>query len=395
MVRRSGLAALSLAAAAVAWPGLAHAQAVVTTFPDDTVRTFQTLAAQWLPALSAAGVNTFNLLAAISFVWVLIRLALTGAVIEEIFSELIGVMVFVGIGFFTLTNGPTLLNAIINSFRTVGRNATGVGMAPSDILAAGLAISDGILEQSSSWNPAIAVGLFIFAGIILLCVGLIVGCVVLGLIQAAVFIPVATFMFALFGSYWTRDIAMAVLKQAFAVGVKLLMLQLLAGASLQILRGMPGVATNFSAPAAGQLIVSVAIIALLVKVLPDWIEGVVGGAPLGAAHTLQRAGQATAALAGAGMVGTAGALAAVVSAGRLAGTQMTAPEGAAPQSVAGRTASMIAGTAKNLAQSAAADVGRKLSGAPGSHHGSAPWRMSAEMGNKRRLLSDDMNKPKP
>lgn len=393
MVRRHALT-LSALVAAIAWPGFADAQTVVT-FPDDTIRTFQNLAAQWLPALSAAGSNTFYILASISFVWVLARLAMTGAVMEEILTELIGVMLFIGIGFFALTNGPMLLNAIINSFRTVGRNATGVGMAPSDILAAGLAISDGILEQSSAWNPAIAVGLFIFAGIILLSIGLIVGCVVLGLIQAAVFIPVATFMFALFGSYWTRDIAMTVLKQAFAVGAKLLMLQLLAGASLQILRGMPGVATNFSAPAAGQLIVSVAIIALLVKQLPDWIESVIGGAPLGHAHTLQRAGQAVAGLAGAGLVSTAGTAAAVVSAGRLAGTQMSAAEGGGPQSMAERATSLVAGTTKNLAQAAAMDVGRRLSGTPGAHHGSAPWRMAADLGNKRRLLSDDMNKPRP
>ena len=393
MVKRRAGIALVIASGLV-WPGLACAQAVVT-FPDDTIRTFQGLAAQWLPALSAAATNTFYILALISFVWVLARLAMSGAVMEEIVTELIGVILFIGIGFFALTNGPMLLNAIINSFRTVGRNATGIGMAPSDILAAGLAISDGILQQSSLWNPAIAVGLFIFAGIILVCIALIVGCVVLGLIQAAVFIPIATFMFALFGSYWTRDIAMTVLKQAFAVGAKLLMLQLLAGASLQILRGMPGVATNFTAPAAGQLIVSVAIIALLVKQLPDWIESVVGGAPLGHAHTFQRAGQAVAGLAGAGLVGAAGTAAAVVSAGRLAGTQMTAAEGGNPQSMGERTAALVGGTTKNLAQAAAMDVGRRLSGIPGAHHGSAPWRMAADLGNKRRLLSDDMNKPRP
>ena len=96
-----------------------------------------------------------------------------------------------------------------------------------------------------------------------------------------------------------------------------------------------------------------------------------------------------------GMVGTAGAAAAVVSAGRLAGTQMSAAEGGGPQSMAGRAAGMVAGTTKNLAQAAAMDVGRKLSGTPGAHHGSAPWRMAADLGNKRRLLSDDMDKPRP
>jgi len=42
-----------------------------------------------------------------------------------------------------------------------------------------------------------------------------------------------------------------------------------------------------------------------------------------------------------------------------------------------------------------ADVGRRLSGQPGARHGIATWRMSADLGNRRRLLEEDRNKPKP
>jgi hypothetical protein len=42
-----------------------------------------------------------------------------------------------------------------------------------------------------------------------------------------------------------------------------------------------------------------------------------------------------------------------------------------------------------------ADLGRRLSGQPGARHGIATWRMSADLGNRRRLLEEDRNKPKP
>ena len=51
-------------------------------------------------------------------------------------------------------------------------------------------------------------------------------------------------------------------------------------------------------------------------------------------------------------------------------------------------------TAKNLASAPLADVGRRLSG-QGSRHGLAPWRMSADLGNRARLLREEDNKPPP
>jgi hypothetical protein len=69
--------------------------------------------------------------------------------------------------------------------------------------------------------------------------------------------------------------------------------------------------------------------------------------------------------------------------------------GEAPQrSRLGRAAAMTGYTARNLASAPLADVGRRLSG-QGSRHGLAPWRMSADLANRRRLLQDDRQKPAP
>ena len=60
-----------------------------------------------------------------------------------------------------------------------------------------------------------------------------------------------------------------------------------------------------------------------------------------------------------------------------------------------RAAALTGGTAKNLVMAPIRDVGRRLTGDIGSQHGSAPWRMAADLASQRRLLSDDQNKPAP
>lgn len=52
-------------------------------------------------------------------------------------------------------------------------------------------------------------------------------------------------------------------------------------------------------------------------------------------------------------------------------------------------------TAKNLAAAPFLDLGRRLGGNPGARHGVATWRMSGDLANNRRLIRDDLDKPKP
>ncbi len=189
---------------------------------------------------------------------------------------------------------------------------------------------------------------------------------------------------------------MSVLRQSLALGAKLMMLELLAGASLQFIRNMIGVLNDFTAPNAGAVIAATFILALMVKVLPDWIAQTIGGASIGEGGAIVATGVAATAGTVAGLAAVAGTGAAAAQAGRLASEQLGAGEaaGAPAQSGAARAASLVGGTAKNLASAAASDVGRRLAGS-GSRHGSAPWRMADDLGNRRRLLADDMAAPRP
>jgi len=115
-----------------------------------------------------------------------------------------------------------------------------------------------------------------------------------------------------------------------------------------------------------------------------------GSALVGAATAV---GATTAAF-GAGLAGS-GAMAG--SALRLASAQMNAKDdaGTAPGSRIGRAAALAGYAAKNMLAAPFADLGRRLSGQPGARHGIATWQMNADLGNRRRLLEADRNKPTP
>jgi type IV secretory pathway TrbL component len=135
----------------------------------------------------------------------------------------------------------------------------------------------------------------------------------------------------------------------------------------------------------------------IVRIVPDEFQRVVGGASLSSGSALVGAAAAVGGATTAVAAGIAGSGATAGNALRLASAQLDQKDaqGSAPQSRIGRAAALTGYTAKNLAGAPLADVGRRLSGNPGARHGLATWRMSADLGNRRRLIRDDLNRPKP
>jgi type IV secretion system protein TrbL len=408
LVKRShALAAVAaLAAGLVAVSAHAAPATGLATFPDQVVQQYTTLAAGWVSTFQRYALGTFGLLAVLSIGWSGVKLAFRGAVLEEFLAELVNVIFFVGIGVFVLGNAPSLLQTIINSFRVAGQGAGGVGLAPSQILSAGLTIAGQAWQQLSLWNPGASAGLIIVALVVLLCIAWIAGWMVIALVQVAIYLPVATFFMGFLGSYWTREMAMAVIRQAFALGAKLMMLELLAAAALQFIKNMLGILMDFSGFNAGVVIAASFILALLTKVLPDWLAGVIGGSGIGEGGAIRAAVAGAAAGAAGAALGVAGVAPMAVNAARLAGAQTDAAdakaagaasekgESAPEQSRLGRAAALTGGTARNMGSAVASDVGRRLSG-QGGRHGLPTWRMSADLGSQTRLMRGDNNTPPP
>lgn len=383
-------------------PAYAAPAAGWTQFPDEVVNQFGPMVAGWTAAFQAAVAGTFWTLVIIDLAWRSFRLAFRGAVAEELVADLVNFIMTFGIGAFALTNGPAFLQSVLATFRVLGQDAGAVGMAPSQILSAGLTIAGQAWAQLSVWHPGASASVALVALVVLLCIGFIAAMMTVALIQAAFYIPIAAAFMCLMGSSWTRETALRVAMQSLALGTKLLVLELLSGAALTFIRNMLGILTDFSGFNAGTIIAATFILAILTKILPDWAAGIVGGASIGEAGIISAAAAAGAGAGAGAALGVVGGAAMVGSAARLASTQMAASAAeaaagggaAAPQTRIGAAATLVGKTVQNAGAAAAADVGRRLSG-QGSRHGSTPWRVAADLTNQRRLLAGDAAKPAP
>jgi type IV secretion system protein TrbL len=182
-----------------------------------------------------------------------------------------------------------------------------------------------------------------------------------------------------------------------SVGAKLFVLQLLVSIGDGLIQSWVATFNDITASSLCILVGCSIVMLALVKVLPETMQHIVNGSSMANGSALIGAAAAVGAATAAFGAGLAGSGAMAGNALRLAATQMDAKDdaGTAPASRIGRAAALTGYTAKNMVAAPLADLGRRLSGQPGARHGIATWRMSADLGNRRRLLQEDRNKPKP
>lgn len=371
-----------------------------TDLPNQLLQQYTTIATGWVAQFQQLALRTFWLLAFLHVAWSGFKLAFRGGVMEEFVAESVNIIFFVGIGVFALQNGPAIINDIIGSFRVAGQQVGSAALDPSHILYTGFIAAGHVWHSISLWHPAVAVGVMLIALVMLACIAWIAAWVLVALIQVAFYLPVAVFFFAFFGSRWTHELAVSVLRQAFALGAKLMLLELMAGAVVQQLDGMAASLKDFTSAAAGMYIAGAIISAILIKALPDWLAGIIGGAAIGEGHAI--AGMGMAAVAGAASAGIGAAAGGAIGANsaKLASAQLAAKDAAlgdkAPQrSTLGRAGMIGAYAARNIGSAMATDVGRRLSGHYGARHGHLPWRVSADLAQRARMARDDAQKPRP
>ena len=403
MVKRSNaqVAAYAFALAfGVAVP--AHAQSVNVL--DSIVQQFQSQAAGWESTLASLALQTFGILAAIELAWAAFRLAFRGADVSEWLAEIVNQILFIGFFLALLQNASTWGTAIVDSFRQAGRAAGGVGVAPSDVFAAGVLLGQKVLDHMSAWDPAASVALMIAAIVIEICFALIAAWMVVTLVQSYIVIAAGVINMAFGGSRWTKDIAVSTVRYTVSVGAKLMMLQLLVSIGQNIITNWANQFPDLTSASLLILIGCSIVMVAIVKIVPDEFQRVVGGASMSSGSALVGAAAAVGgAVAGVG----AGMMGAGVMAGQafqLASAQMQAADaksaegngGQAPErSRIARAAALTGGTARNMVAAPARDIGRRLTGDIGSRHGIATSRMAADLANQRRLLTDDNSKPLP
>jgi type IV secretion system protein TrbL len=373
----------------------AHGQSVNVL--DQIVTEFKIRSAGWEETLRSFAMGTFGILATIELAWAAIRLAFRRSDVGEWLAEIVDQILFLGFFLALLENSVTWGQAIVNSFRQAASAAGGSGVAPSDVFASGVQLAAKVMAQMSIWSPAASVGLIIAGLVIEVCFALIAACMVLALVESYLIISMGVLFMAFGGTRWTKDFAISTVRYTVSVGAKLFVLQLLVSIGDNLIQTWAGAFNDITASSLCILVGCSIVMLALVKVLPETMQHIVNGSSMASGSALVGAAAAVGGATAAFGAGLAGSGAVAGNAFRLAAAQMNAKDdaGTAPASRIGRAAALTGYTAKNMLAAPLADVGRRLSGQPGGRHGIATWRMSADLGNRRRLLEEDRTKPKP
>ena len=368
----------------------ALAQAAPNNALDSIVDQFQGKFAGIETSLMSAALRLFWLLALIEFSYAALGLIFRQADFGEWAATLVNQILFIGIFAAILTNGATWGNAIVQSFREAGSNASmaaggGATLKPSDIFDSGLQIATTALSKLDLFEPTQSIAYAIGGIVIIVAFALIAAMMILTLVTAWGIVSMSILFLGFGGSRFTKDIAMKVIMAVFGVGAKLFVMQIIVGIGNSLFQGW----SNDQLISISDLLVMVGcsvVMLALVKIIPDLVQSLITGAAFTGGGALSAVGAAVAGGVAGAAAGVVGAGVAAQGAGKLASEQLAtaAGQGKAPSSALGRLMNLTANTGKNLAGAAAQDVGSRLGGR-------APYgSMGGRMGDRMRTQASEM-----
>lgn len=361
-------------------PAPASAQAIASSL-DDITKFYQQAAAGWGTALQAAALHLFYALALLELMWIGIKLILKNADWGEFVAEVGQFILMTGLFLAFIENSSGWATDVINSFRQAGGLAAGTqDITPASVFAAGYEVAKTMIQNSDDWNVGRDLEFIIAGLVIIIAFALIVAFMIVALVESYVVIGAGVLFLGFGGSRWTKEIALKVLMYLVAIGAKLFVMELLVGIGLQIVNGMATKAQPDLADMLSAVGVSVVLIAL-VKILPDVVQGMItgasfssGGALIGAAAAV---GGGVGGLAAGGMMMAAGAGAAGVAGAKTALSSLGSSASVGARVSAAAKGAAV-GATRDFAGLAGKDLGRRLSGRPGSGHGTMGGRIAGE-----------------
>jgi type IV secretion system protein TrbL len=253
---------------------------------DTILGKYQNAGQAWVGALTNAATSMFWILATISLSWTCISMAIKHAEMGEFFAELCRFVMFTGLFFWLLTNGPEFGNNIINSLRTVGGDAAGTGKSiyPGDLITLSMQVFQNTLQHVNFLQPESIVAPIIIALIILIVCALIAVNMILLLCAAWVVVYAGLIFLGFGGCRWTSDMAINYYRTVLGVGVSLMTMQLIIGIGVKFLQDLvASTGQNLDAGALAIIMIASIILLVIAHRLPQMVAGmVVGGGHNGA-----------------------------------------------------------------------------------------------------------------
>jgi type IV secretion system protein TrbL len=360
---------------------------------DCVLSTFQTATRGWEAKLAQLAFRLFWILALIEFAWAAILLAFRGADVSEWMSSLLNQILFLGFFAALLQFSSSWAAAIVDSFRSAANIAGGVAVIrPSDIFDVGLKLASTLLTDLSVLSPVFSLVLVLSSFFLLIAFGLIAATLIVALVESFIIISAGVLMMGFGGSRWTKDYAVRTFQYCLSVGVKLFIVQLMAGLMIAVIQPWTSVDAAQLTQSWTFLLVPLGIsivFVVLIRTIPELVQGIINGTSLSTGAGLYATATGFAAGAAAHTV-SAGMAAS--SAGQLASEQLTdaALRGEAPSSRVGQAAWLGVRTTANLGGAAAKNVGDRLSGRV-PQHGTRMGQMSAAMDRAREKSVEKRN----
>src|SRR3954454_22188479 len=342
---------------------------------DTIVDKFKEATSQWESAIKKAAISLFWILAAIEFAVTALFLVLAGGGFQSLAAEIVKRILVVGIFFFILDQGTSIVDAVIQSFRQLSASAGGAGFKPSDIFNAGVSIAQKLADNVSFWTDTTkSLALLIAALVIVICFALIAAIVIVTMVEMYIVTYAGIILLGFGGSAFTKDYAVKYLTYAVSVGLKLMVMGLVVGIGQSILTST---AQGFQNKTNTEvyIVVGVAIVLLAVtKALPAMLQSIVVGSSVGSNTTLPAA---------VGTVAGAGAAAVGAMAGAVAVGHAAYKGGGSAGQMAGRTMGAVAGAAFD-----------RVAGMPGSRMGSVMGNAASGLRQQNQQRQLQLNQPR-
>jgi type IV secretion system protein TrbL len=340
---------------------------------DNIATTYKTAATGWTGTLLSYANRLFMLLATIELAWSFAVWALDKNEFQSFISAVAKKIMWIGIFYALLLNGPVWIPLIIDSFVGAGSTAGGSGgLSPSEVFTTGLDNAATMLEgikNMSLWDDFASIVISgLSAIIIVLAFAVIAGQLLVALVESYIAISAGLLFLGFGGSRWTTDFVQKFIGYAVATGVKLFMLYLIIGIgntqaqswkAMLATIGTPGVPVfNIILTVLGG---SVLLMFMAIQI-PAMAASMLAGSPtLTAGGAATTAGMVGAGIVGAGAAGAASTLSAAKSAGGVASATKAAwgESGAQGASGLGRAVSTLG----NMGTSAARDSSNRMADA--------------------------------
>lgn len=292
----------------------AHAD---TRIMDDIAQQYKNASVGWSGTLLGFANRLFALLALIELAWSAAVWVLDKNEFQSFFAAIAKKIMWIGMFYALLLNGPVWIPAIVDSFVDAGAAAGGgAGLSPTDVFNTGIMNAATLVSGMSALDILKDPAMMMFGGlsaiIMVLAFAVIAGQLLIALVESYIAISAGMLFLGFGGSRWTTDFVQKFIGYAVATGVKLFMLYLVISiGNTQALTWAP-MLTNALGAAAGDkfnVILTVmggsVLLAFLAMQIPSMAASMLAGSP-----TLTAGGAAaTGAAIGAGIVGAGAAMA--------------------------------------------------------------------------------------